>query len=249
MKAALNLPYSARTIRRIIKASGIIIYKKRSSKFILTGLQRANREAWANQKLHWTEQWKKVVFSDEKKFNLDGPDGNSMYCHDIRKPELQQNKRHSGGGGVMIWAAIGWRGKSQVAFLEGNQNSEKYLNTLEHYLLPCGAQIGGRNWIFMQDNASIHSSRATTAWLEQRHIRVLQWPAKSPDLNIIENVWAVMSSIVYKDGKQYDNVRDLKVGILAAWAQISGEYRRKLFNSIQNRLIDVINMNGAITKY
>jgi hypothetical protein len=96
------------------------------------------------------EQRKKIVFSDEKKFNLDGPDGWASYYHDVRKPELLHNKRHTGGGGVMIWAAIGWRGKSDVAFIQGNMNSEAYQAALRNHLLPHGARIGGARWIFME---------------------------------------------------------------------------------------------------
>jgi transposase len=245
IKADLNLPCSPSTVRRVIKKSGIIVYRKKRRKPILSGLQRATRVAWARERLHWTNKWKDIVFSDEKKFNLDGPDNNAFYYHDIRKRELLQDKRHSGGGSVMVWAAIGWRGKSSVAFLEGTQDSLKYQQTLEEFL--CGARIGGNRWIFMHDNAPIHASASTRAWLADRHVRVLPWPARSPDLNPIENVWSAMSRMVYADGKQYSTIDELKTAILCAWARISAEYRHKLYNSMRKRLLSVIDDGGMIS--
>lgn len=249
VKANLNLSVSARTVRRVIKNSTLISYKKRSRKPILSQPQRARRVNWSRARLAWTDQWHNVIFSDEKKFNLDGPDGNTYYYHDIRKPELLHNKRHSGGDSVMVWGAIGYYGKSDIAFLEGNQNSEKYQATLHDFLLPRAAEIGGQNWIFMQDNAPIHASASTLAWLDEREIEVLPWPARSPDLNPIENVWAYMSSIVYANGKQYNKVADLKVAIQAAWAKVSEEYRQKLYNSMQKRVIEVVQKRGVIINY
>jgi hypothetical protein len=46
--------------------------------------------------------WNHIVFSDEKKFNLDGPDGLQYYWHDLRKEEQTFLSRQNGGGGVMI---------------------------------------------------------------------------------------------------------------------------------------------------
>ena len=72
---------------------------------------------------------KRIIFSDEKKFNLDGPDGNSFYYHDNGKQEFLRSRRQGGGKSVKIWAVIGWYGKSQIAFLDGNQDSAKYVQT------------------------------------------------------------------------------------------------------------------------
>jgi len=43
-----------------------------------------------------------VIFSDEKKFNLDGPDGCDSYWHDLRKEHLVKPRRNFGGGSVMV---------------------------------------------------------------------------------------------------------------------------------------------------
>jgi len=101
----------------------------------------------------------------------------------------------------------------------------------------------------MQDNASIHSSRATKTWLADKNIQVLPWPARSPDLNLIEKVCAMMSRMVYAGGKQYDSIPELKVAISAAWANLSGQYRQNLYNSMNNSVNEVVLQRGVIVNY
>lgn len=249
VKHDLQLNCSPSTIRNIIKASGHIVYAKKVKKPILSGAQCQTRVDWCRLRQRWNTRWQRVVFSDEKKFNLDGPDGNRYYYHDTRKQKLPHDKRHSGGGSVMVWGAIGWRGKSDLAFLDGKQNSEKYQTTLNDFLLPCGARIGGDRWKFMQDNAPIHASASTTAWLNDHDIRVLPWPARSPDLNPIENMWGKLAQMVYANGKQYDTINELKVAITQNWANIGADYRHNLYNSMQNRVLSVIEARGVTIKY
>lgn len=53
-----------------------------------------NKERAHHAWLH--EKWDTVVFSDEKKSNLDGVDGYAYYGHDLRKEEGTFSKRHNG---------------------------------------------------------------------------------------------------------------------------------------------------------
>ena len=45
----------------------------------------------------WKAEWKQVLFSDEKKFNLEGPDGAAYHWHNLRKEEKIFSKRQQGG--------------------------------------------------------------------------------------------------------------------------------------------------------
>jgi hypothetical protein len=62
------------------------------------------------------------VFSGEKKFNLDGPDGFSYYWHDLRNEKLIFSKRTQGGCSVMIWGGFGSKGKTELEFIDSTMN-------------------------------------------------------------------------------------------------------------------------------
>ena len=54
----------------------------------------------------------KIVFSDEKRFCLDGPDGTACFWADNCMPKGTFSKQERGGGDIILWAGIFWRGKS-----------------------------------------------------------------------------------------------------------------------------------------
>ena len=80
--------------------------------------------------------WARVVFSDAKKFNLEGQDGFHYFRKDLRKTPEVSSKHQSGGGGVMVCGAFSCQGKTDLCFLEGKIDLTKYCKVLEDYLLP-----------------------------------------------------------------------------------------------------------------
>ena len=52
--------------------------------------------------MSWESEYEKVIFSDEKKFNLDGPDGFSYYWHDLNKEAETFSKWQKDGGSLMV---------------------------------------------------------------------------------------------------------------------------------------------------
>ena len=154
-----------------------------------------------------------------------------------------------GGGSVMVWAAFCVKGKSELAFINGRLNSEGYQQVLENFLLPLMDRWPDEEFIFQQDNAAIHVSNSTRQWFVDSQIDTIAWPARSPDLNPIENLWSILVRDVYADCRQYNNVKELKIAIRAAWGRITQQTLSKLIGSMQNRMTETLKMRGNITKY
>ncbi|CDF40241.1 unnamed protein product [Chondrus crispus] len=151
----------------------------------------------------------------------------------------------------MMWGAISMYGVPPLIFMDGRQDFTKYCEVLRDGLLPLAAEVfgEGQNWSFQQDNAPIHTSHLTKQCLAERSITTLPWPAKSPDINIIENVWGVMARTVYARGKQFDNIEDLKVAIEEAWATVGSDPLLRLHKSLPRRMNAVMDARGDATKY
>jgi transposase len=245
----LKLNCSKWTVNRAINNSGILKLAKKQSSPPLTERHKQNRLKWAKDHMTWNQEWRKVVWSDEKKFNLDGPDGFHYYWHDIRKEKIFSVRRTMGGGSIMIWAAFGYNGKSKLSFITTRLNAKGYRNLLGNQLDDIAQMFPNSDWTFQQDNAPIHRAKANIQWFRAKNIQLIEWPALSPDLNPIENVWGILVRRVYADGKQYDSVDDLKNAIIHAWDNISIEELRKHSESMPNRIFEVVQNHGAKTKY
>ncbi|XP_043599237.1 tyrosine-protein kinase receptor ver-4-like, partial [Bombus pyrosoma] len=95
-----------------------------------------------------------------------------------------------GGGSVMVWAGIGYFGKTNFKFSNGRMNSVRYINLIKEQINNHAERISGTDYILQQDNASVHTSRLVQSYFNENNISILPWPARSRDLNIIENCWA-----------------------------------------------------------
>lgn len=111
-KIASCIGISKNTVQRRIKGSKIIVYKKMAKKPCLKSHHKIARLQWAKKMMSFGENWISVIFSDEKKWNLDGPDGYKCYWHDLRKEPKICFSRQQGGRSVMTWGGIGFNGQT-----------------------------------------------------------------------------------------------------------------------------------------
>ncbi len=116
--------------------------------------------------------------------------------------------------------ALSWYGLSSLVVANWSINSEKYCSILEASLLPFAKEFATQDWVFRQGNATAHTARDTDTFFFDNDINVLPWPANSPELNPIENMWGILVRDVYMEQRQFNDVEELKEVILRCWDNI-----------------------------
>lgn len=231
------------SLRRNMRRLGFT-HKLAKQKIVLTKEHKKRRLDIAKMWLKNRHDWYATIFSDEKKFNLDGPDNWSTYADPDR--EIHRNRRQMGGGSVMVWGMVLPNGYVHVERLHGRIDGQKYIDMLNTSIDNLNAIFGPRMYYFQQDNASIHTSKVAKEFFDKKNCQLIPWPARSPDLNIMENVWHMLSLMVY-DKKQYQTQDELWEAIKTAADRISSEkvaQVQNLYSDVTQRLIEVIEKKG-----
>ena len=103
--------------------------------------------------------------------------------------------------------------------------------------------------LLQQDNAPPHTANIVKAFMRDDNIQMLPWPAVSPDINCIENVWATMGRTLQIKLPRPSNGDELFNSLQTIVNEISEETITKLTRSMRSRALDVISSNGGHTKY
>jgi hypothetical protein len=143
-----------------------------------------------------------VIFSDETMVQLNRQSSQFVRRRPgepIREIHTQQNKTFAKK--IMFWGCISSHGPGILIPVHGTLNAERYCALLEQHLLPQAALwYGDGLWEFQQDNAPSHKAHTTMAFFADNSIEVLEWPAYSPDINPIENLWSTLKKKIYHSG-------------------------------------------------
>jgi hypothetical protein len=126
-----NLPIKKRQVQQILSTTEYFAFKKACKK---PALKQCHEDALlisARNNMHMKLEWQNVVFSDEKKFILDGPDGFSYYFHDLRHNNPPKMSHNLGDGTVMVGAAFSMRSKTPICWISTKIDSRSNTDLLD----------------------------------------------------------------------------------------------------------------------
>lgn len=272
-----ELGMSRHRVSRVAASGGLFSYVARYAP-ILTPQHKADRLKWAQdnalqdwKKVIWTDE-SMVASNNAGNVRVIRP-RNSAY-----EPKFTLEAGGQSRVSVMVWGAIGYDHKPPLvrfkldpkprtaksranaikkAQEEGRQlhwtvDAEVYAEQiLFDTLMPMAAERlrkWGEVWI-VEDGATVHSGGASKVVREQMQIPTLDHPARSPDLNPIEHMWALVKSILKKQDKRAETEDELWEQIQAAWEAIPMEVVNRLVMSMEARRKEVIAAKGARTRY
>jgi len=222
----------------------------------LTAHARLRRFTWAQE--HRFENWDKVMFTDSHIYQTGGTTARKRLQR-VNRRKFRYTTAH--GLKIHIYAGLSIHGLTKVHFVSGTTGQryisprtgqatrgvqqEEYHEVIRKTLVPEGQRLfRSSSFTVLQDGAPCHTARGTrTVWSEYPDVSLLQAAPKSPDLNLIENIWSILDSQL--DGREFRNIRHLKAEAERAWRNIPLETCQQLVDSMQSRLQKVMRLKGG----
>ncbi|GFV24955.1 transposable element Tcb1 transposase [Trichonephila clavipes] len=142
----------------------------------------------------------------------------------------------------------GYHSRTPLVRIAGTLNIQRYISeVLKPVVLPYLQTLA--TTIFQQDNARPHVARIVRRFFVNPQIELLPWPARSPDLSSIENMWSMVAQRLIQITSPDATPDQLWQCVEAAWSAVLQEHIQSLFESMPRRVAVVISNNGVYSGY
>lgn len=244
---------SARTVRRRLLNMGYKSYVAKKKPFRKPS-NKKERFSFAKKHQNWSKEWNNIIFSDESHFELYNRK-NRTYVrrlkNEVNEPFNFVPRVQGGGGHVSVWGCISGGARGPLVMYTGNLNGPAYIKLIEEalpFFIQNAFDSSSPECVFMQDNAPPHRSAYAKNWFENNNINLFKWPATSPDLNPIENVWDHIDKQLRRI--KPSNVIQLQDMIEDIWDKFTCMKCQKLVDSMPSRIKQYIkSRGGTFNKY
>lgn len=149
----------------------------------------------------------------------------------------------------MVWGAFVGSSMSNLVVIPRGQS--KAVDFIE--LVYKGELLGflgqTAHAFLMEDGAPIHRAKVSKEWKENNSIQTFCWPAQSPDLNPIENVWSLMKDAVHNRRIRPRTVKEMLTALNEEWGAISRNFLTNIIDSMPERIRAVIDNKGGSTRW
>ncbi|GFV64933.1 transposable element Tcb2 transposase [Trichonephila clavipes] len=220
----------------------------------LTRQQRTVRLQWCRAHHNWTEQdWACVLFSDESRFSLSSDCRRQLIWREsgiaYRLENIQEKDQYPTCS-IRVCAGIMINGRTCLHVVANwTMTGQRYIDELLlHHVRPFRGAVGDK-FGFMDENATYHRTLAVQDCLDSEGIQRLVWPARSPDLNPIENVWDALGRQVAGRNYPPTNKNTLIRALTEEWDKLPQQLLDKVVQSMVLRVECCITLHGGHIPY